>query len=65
MEQSEGAAGSSFYSLICTGTVLLQHVLFALGECVKGELFPAVRGGISPPQSISQLFNHNGSQFSR
>lgn len=51
IEQSEGAAGSSFYSLICTGNVLFQNVFLALGECVKGAPFPAARGGSAPPQS--------------
>ena len=48
MEQSEGAAGSSFYALICTRTALLQHVLLALGERVKGELFPRSEGRHRP-----------------
>lgn len=65
IEQSEGAAGSSFYSLICTGNVLFQNVFLALGECVKGAPFPAARGGRAPPQSSSQLFSHNGTQSSR
>ena len=44
MEQSEGAAGSSFYSLICRRTVLLQQVSLAWGQPVKRGPFSCSEG---------------------